>query len=204
MMLKAQAIPTWKIKPVNNVKRKTMRRIPTWPTPTIVTLLPEWATGAWIEVISFCSLVAILVFVCNLRNNKNDSRSTQHRQTSAKDVHTIKTNVTCNNCLPVTILIFSYPSGWQRCNKGIPKKHPTCTWTRRARSRVTFMNVKLKSPRTRLPSSWLIRLPFTTGLRPWIFNKPKSLNWDFFFSKKFSSLVNLSSKIQNKHAVLAD
>jgi hypothetical protein len=52
MMLKAQAIPTW-------------------PTPTMVTLLPEWATGTWISVLSFSTLVAIFSIVYNSNKQSN-------------------------------------------------------------------------------------------------------------------------------------
>jgi len=75
MMLKAQAIPTW-------------------PTPTMVTLLPEWATGVWISVLSLSMLVAIFLLSIIQADNQIDSRVAQLKRTSVSDGTTTKTGAT--------------------------------------------------------------------------------------------------------------
>ena len=136
MMLKAQAIPTW-------------------PTPTMVTLLPEWATGTWISVLSFSTLVVIFSIVYNSNKQSNwQSNNTIQAHVRQRCNHN---QDWCNSpaFLTMSLLVSNgctcVAAVWQQCKKRIARKiNLGAHVNTNARSRVTFMNVKLKSPRARL------------------------------------------------------
>lgn len=119
--------------------------IPTWPTPTMVTLLPEWATGVWISVLSFSTLVAIFLLSIIQADNQINTRVAQLKRASVSGGTTIKTGTS------LTLSWYWSLTTFKMIEYGNSVKKESWKWSNvhvntNARSRVTYMNVKLKSP----------------------------------------------------------
>lgn len=134
--------------------------IPTWPTPTMVTLLPEWATGVWISVLSLSTLVAIFLLSIIQADNQINTRVAQLKRASVSGGTTIKTGTSLTLSWYGSLTTFKMVECGNSVKKRILKMIQRAREHERAQPRNIY-ECQTKVTLARLPYnySWPILLP---------------------------------------------